>query len=118
MIAPLNTSQAPPSMMVLNETTMNGVESKRCSGCRKTGTSKVIKMLATFGGEQHVLVQCQSDRCSWHDAKLHLIYKATPQFQQTVIAKAKPTPLPSLFNDVKPKPDLFGGQSKQLPNLF
>ena len=85
MIAPLNTSQAPPSLMVLNQTTIDGVANKQCSGCRKTGTGKVIKMLADFGDEQHVLVQCQSDRCSWHDAKLHMIYKAPPQFQQTVV---------------------------------
>lgn len=117
MIAPLNTSQAPPSLMVLNQTTIDGVANKRCSGCRKTGTSKVIKMLANFGDEQHVLVECQSDRCSWGDAKLHLIYKAPPQFQQTVVVKPKPIPLPSLFNDVR-MPDLFGGQSKQLPSLF
>jgi hypothetical protein len=118
MIATLNTSPTPPSLMVLKGYTIDGMNRKQCSGCRKTNTMKAVKVLATFPDEQHVLCQCSSPRCSWHDAMLHLVYKSPTPFQQTVDVKPKPIPLPSLFNDVKPKPDLFGGQSKQLPSLF
>mgnify|MGYP003986781075 CR=1 FL=1 len=115
MIAPLYTSPTTPSMMV-KQYTIDGVNSKRCSGCNKTGTMTMMKMIARYPDEEHVLVHCSDDRCSWGDCKIHLMFKAPPTIQQTVVAKVKQLPL--LFNDVKPKPDLFGGQSKQLPSLF
>ena len=64
---------APPSLMV------NWFESKlnekKCSGCRRKGTTKALRILGGFKESTHDLVRCKAKGCSYNDCKIHLIFK-------------------------------------------
>lgn len=118
MMTALYASQTTPSMMV-EQYTIDGVATKRCSGCNKTGTTTIMKVIARWTNEEHVVVHCSDDRCSWGDCKIHLVFTAPTPIQHTVVYDVEPTELPSLFDNDNDMPDLFGvSDDKQLPNLF
>lgn len=100
MMTALYPSQAPPSLMV------NWFESKlnekKCSGCRKKGTTKALRILGEFKESTHVLVRCKAKGCSYNDCKIHLIFKKDTVEEP----KAESKPTVDLFSFGEPKKEI------------
>ena len=124
----LNTPPKTPKVMLEMERSYwfeEAVWTRSCTGCKKVGTQKVVKILGDAPDQTHALVRCFNDRCNWNDCNLHLVFnkpeftgwkpkgidvpktmvKPSPQKKPTVglgaFLKAKPTTTPkrkSLFD--------------------
>ncbi len=97
----LNTPQQTPKVMIEMERSYwfeEAVWTRRCTGCRKVGTQKVIKIIGDAPDQTHALVRCFNDRCNWNDCVLHLVFNK-PDFDGW---KPKAIDVPKTM--VKPSP--------------
>jgi hypothetical protein len=82
----LNTPQTTPSVMVDIEMSYwfeEAVWTRKCSGCGKKGTQKVLRIIGDNADQTHALVRCHNARCSWNDCTLHLVFNR-PEYVATL----------------------------------
>jgi len=108
----LNTPQPPPSTMVEIEMSYwfeEAVWTRKCSGCGRTGTQKVLRIIGDDARQTHALVRCHHARCSWNDCTLHLVFNR-PEYTATLGVHGGEIDVPAEMvkaTPKKPTADLF-----------
>ena len=100
----LNTPQQTPKVMIEMERSYwfeEAVWTRSCTGCKRVGTQKVVRIIGDNADQTHALVRCFNERCNWNDCTLHLVFNR-PEFAATLGVHGGSIDVPKTM--VKPSP--------------